>query len=173
VTLLLGTKERFALEVGEWCGGLRRVDVWAAGQWLTCDDNMAYAPQLRVSVQHDRARLDSIKNSPSPFPGLPPAAVHRQLLADSDGLREQWWFLQWGPTTDDVLAHLFRDGDHLVITVEFCREEHLRRHPEHIGAVFVAEIEAEELAGILQDAAAALGRDPIPPQESHSTDQPR
>jgi hypothetical protein len=47
-----------------------------------------------------------------------------------------------------------------VITVEFWREEHLRRHPEHIGAVFVAEIEAEELGGILRDAAAVLGSDP-------------
>jgi hypothetical protein len=50
-----------------------------------------------------------------------------------------------------------------VITVEFCRKEHLRRHPEHIGAVFVAEIEAGELAGILQNAVAALDRDPTPP----------
>jgi hypothetical protein len=172
VKVLLGSKERFALEVGERRGGLRRVDVWAGGQWLTCDDNMAYVPQLRWSVQHDRARLDSIKSSPSPFPGLPPAAVHRQLLADDEGLREQWWFLQWGPTTDNVLAHLFRDGDHLVITVEFCREEYLRRHPEHIGAAFVVEIEVEELAGILQNAVVALGRDPIQPQESRSTDGP-
>ena len=46
-----------------------------------------------------------------------------------------------GPTTDNVLAHLFREGNHLVITVEFCREEHLRRHPEHLGAIFLAEIE--------------------------------
>jgi hypothetical protein len=163
VTLLLGSKGRFALELGEQREGLHRVDAWAAGQWLTCDDNMAYVPQLRVSVQHDLARLDSIKDSPSPFPGLPPAAVHRQLYAVNDGSRERWWFLQWGPTTDNVLAFLFRDGDHLMITVEFWREEHLRRHPEHMGTVFVAEIEAEELAAILQDAVAALGRDPASP----------
>jgi hypothetical protein len=156
--------------VGEWREGLRRVDIWAAGQWLTCDDNMAYVPQLRSSLQHDRARLDSINASPSPFPGLPPAAVHRQLLADEDGLRERWRFLHWGPTTDNVLGHLFRDGDHLVITVEICRQEHFRRHPEHIGAVFVAEIEAEELGGILQNAAAALTRDPNPPNSAAAND---
>jgi hypothetical protein len=85
------------------------------------------------------------------------------LLADDHGLRERWWFLQWGPTTDNVLVHLFPEGNHLVITVEFCREEHLRRNPEHIGAVFVAEIEAGELAGILQSAVATLGSDPTPP----------
>ena len=139
-------------------GGLRRVDIWVAGQWLTCDDNMAYVPQFRLSVQRDLARLDSV--APAPFPGLPPAAIHQQLLTDDDGLGEQWWFLHWGPTTDNVLAYLFRDGDRLVITMEFWREEHLRRHPEHRGAVFVAEIEAEELADILQNAVGVLGPDP-------------
>jgi hypothetical protein len=161
VALLLGSKERFAVEVGEWRGGnLRRVDAWAAGQWLTCDDNTAFVRQLRLSVQQDLARLDSIKEAPSPFPGLPPAAVHQQLLSNDDGRRERWGFLRWGPTTDNLLTHVFRDGDHLVLTGEFWREEHLRRNPEHRGAVFVAEIEAEELAGILQGAVAALGSDP-------------
>ena len=75
VTLLLGTKERFALELGEQREGLRRVDTWAAGQWLTCDDDMAYVPQLLLSVQHDCERLDLIEVSPPLFPGLSPAAV--------------------------------------------------------------------------------------------------
>lgn len=156
MTLLWGSKERFALELGEWSGGLRRVDAWAAGQWLTCDDNMAYIPQLRQSVHHDHARLHSITDSPPPFPGLPPAAVHRQFLANDDEMPEQYWFLHWGPTTDNVIAYLFPSGDHLALTAGFWREEHLRRHPEHVGAVFAAEIEAEELAGILCDAAAGL-----------------
>jgi hypothetical protein len=160
VTLLLGTKERFALELGEQREGLRRVDTWAAGQWLTCDDNMAYVPQLLRSIQDDCERLDSIEVSPPLFPGLSPAAVHRRLLADEGELRERWQFLDWGPTTDNVLAHLLRYGSHLVMTVGFWREEHLRRHPEHMGAVFVADIEAEELAGILQGAVAALDRGP-------------
>jgi hypothetical protein len=113
MTLLLGDKGRFAAEVSERYGGqLRRVDLWATGQWVTCDDNMAYIPQLRLSVQADRRRLGSLGGSLPPFPGLHPAAVHQQLLTDDDGLRGQWWFLRWGPTTDNVLTHLFRDGDH-------------------------------------------------------------
>lgn len=168
--MLLGSKERFALELGEWSGGLRRVDAWAAGQWLTCDDNMAYVSQLRWSVQHDHARLHSITYSPPPFPGLSPVAVHRQFLADDNGLREHWRFLQWGPTTDNVTAHLFPDGGHLALTLGFWREEHLRLHPEHVGTVFVAEIEAEELTGILHDAAAGLGGEPTSLTEPHSTE---
>ena len=157
VTLLLGSRERFALQIGGRAEGLRRVDAWVAGQWLTCDDNMAYVPQLRRCLQRDRIRLESAEIPPSPFPGLSPPAVHRRLLAGDDGPRAQWCFLEWGPTTDNVLAHVFRESGYLVITVEFCRDEHLQRFPDHTGAVFTSEITAEELAGILQNAAAALG----------------
>jgi hypothetical protein len=86
VTLLLGSKERFALQFGEWRGGLRRVDAWTAGQWLTGDDNMAYVPQLRWSVQHDRARLDSITDSPVPWrPVLGPPVLVRLRRAAAGG----------------------------------------------------------------------------------------
>lgn len=158
VTLLLGSKERFALELGEQREDLRRVDTWAAGQWLTCDDNMAYVPQIQRGIQRDYKRLGSIEDSSHLFPGLPPATVHRRLLAEQGEIRERWQFLTWGPTMDNVLAHLLRYGNHLVMTLGFWREEHLRRHPEHMGAVFVAEIEPEELADILQGAVAALNR---------------
>lgn len=62
----------------------------------------------------------------------------------------------WGPTTDNVVAYLFREEDGLVITLEFWREEHLLSHPEDAGAVFVAEIPSHELIGILEGIAAAL-----------------
>jgi hypothetical protein len=163
VTVPLGDKSRFAVEIGNWHGGLRRVDLWAAGQWLTCDDNWAYVKQLRHSVQADCAWLTSGGGSPTPFPRLSSAATHRRLLADDEGLREQWWFLHWGPTTDNVSAHLFRDGDHLTITLQFWREEHLHLHPEHVGAVFVVEIETEEFVEILRDTITILEQEPTPP----------
>ena len=157
MTLLVGDKARFAVEVGEWRGGqLRRVDMWASDQWLTCEDNTAFVPQLHRSLQAECARMTAIMETPPPFAGLPPDVAHRRLLANDDGLRESWWFLQWGPTTDNVLAHLFPHGDDLAITAEFWREEHLRLHPEHAETIFVAEITADELTGILQDAAVAL-----------------
>ena len=128
VTLVLGNKERFALELGEQREGLCRVDTWAAGQWLTCDDNMAYVPQIQRSIQRDYERLDSIEDSSHLSPGVSLAAVHRRQLTDEGELRERWQFLTWGPTTDNVLAHLLRYGNHLVMTVGFWREDHLRRH---------------------------------------------
>ncbi|MFC6079028.1 hypothetical protein [Microbispora bryophytorum] len=35
MAVLLGSKHRFAAEVGDWDGpALRLVDLWVAGQWL-------------------------------------------------------------------------------------------------------------------------------------------
>jgi hypothetical protein len=59
VTVTLGDKYRFAAEVGEGDHTLRRVDLWAAGQWLTCDDNMAFVEQFRRAVLDTAAWLRS------------------------------------------------------------------------------------------------------------------
>nr|WP_238362156.1 hypothetical protein [Actinopolymorpha pittospori] len=168
---MLGDKLRFAAEVGGWDSPeLRRVDLWAAGQWLTCDDNTAFVPQFRSSVSDTAAWVRSGQGSSPPFAGLPLVATHRRLLAGSgnevedDELRQQFWlFHHWGPTTDNLLAFLFRDGTRLVITFQFWRDEHLVKHPEHAGAVFVVEMEAVEFAATLDDLAAILDRGPGTP----------
>ncbi|MGW1463564.1 hypothetical protein ACWCPT_04305 [Streptomyces sp. NPDC002308] len=165
MTVLLGDKNRFAAEVGEWEHSLRRVDLWAAGQWLTCDDNMAFVGQFRSDVVETVAWLRSGASSPLPFDGLSPEATHRRLMhraGAEDETEEEYrlrsWFrvLSWGPTTDNVTAHLFGDADRLVLTLQFWREEHLVRQPDHAGRVFVAEVPTEEFVGILEDLAAVL-----------------
>lgn len=165
MTVLLGDKNRFAAEVGEREHSLRRVDLWAAGQWLTCDDNMAFVRQLRSDVVDTVAWLRSGGGSPMPFDDLSPKATHRRLMhragADDEteeeyGFRSQFQTLSWGPTTDNVTTHLFRVADRLVLTLQFWREEHLVRHPDHVGRVFVAEVPTEEFVGILEGLAAAL-----------------
>ncbi|MFD5328147.1 hypothetical protein [Streptomyces sp. NPDC127092] len=165
MNVVLGNKARFAAEVGE-PGPLRRVDLWAAGKWLTCDDNVAYVPQFRRDVRDAAAWLRAGEGSSLPFAGLSAEATHRRLrqhARDDDEsevdyqLRSRFRALDWGPTTDNVMAYLFREEDHLVITLEFWREEHLVNHPEDAGAVFVVEIPAEEFMGILEGISAALG----------------
>ncbi|MFE2546177.1 hypothetical protein [Actinacidiphila glaucinigra] len=173
MAVVVGDRSRFAAEVGEWDHGLRRVDLWAAGQWLTCDDNMAFVKQFRLAVLDTAMWLRSGQVSPPPFDGQSPAAAHRHLMlhaGDDDEteaeyeLRSRFSTLHWGPTTDNVTAHLFRDGDRLAITLQFRREEHLRRHPEHAGEIFVAVIAAAELVGVLEDLVAVLdGRQNQPP----------
>jgi hypothetical protein len=165
--VLLGDKHGFAAEVGDWVGpALRRVDLWVAGQWLTCDDNAVFVAQFRHSVAATAARVRSGGVLSLSFASLSPAAAHRRLI---DGISdfveeyEQFWiFNDWGPTTDNVSAFLFRDGDQLVITSEFWREEHLLEHPEHAGTVFVARLQEKELAAILEDLVAVLDHDEAP-----------
>jgi hypothetical protein len=165
VTVLLGDKSRFAAEVGDWDNALCRVDLWAAGKWLTCDDDMAFVGQFRRDVLDTVAWLRSGQGSPLPFAGLSPQSTHRRLLrnAGTDDeteadyeLRARFRALTWGPTTDNLTTHLFREMDRLLLTVQFWREAHLVKHPEDADEVFVAEIPTVEFIAILEDLAAAL-----------------
>ncbi|KOT78381.1 hypothetical protein ADK70_34400 [Streptomyces rimosus subsp. pseudoverticillatus] len=165
----MGDKNRFAAEVGEWDGALCRVDLWAAGKWLTCDDNSSFVGQFRRDVLDTAAWLRSGQGSALPFDGLSPEATHRRLMhragADDETeaeyeLRSRFRVLSWGPTTDNVTAHLFRDADRLILTFQFWREKHLLKHPEDAGEVFVAETPVVEFVGILDDLVAALDGGP-------------
>ncbi len=146
-----------------------RVDLWAAGKWLTCDDNSSFVGQFRRDVLDTAAWLRSGQGSALPFDGLSPEATHRRLMhragADDETeaeyeLRSRFRVLSWGPTTDNVTAHLFRDADRLILTFQFWREKHLLKHPEDAGEVFVAETPVVEFVGILDDLVAALDGGP-------------
>ncbi|MBC7820261.1 MAG: hypothetical protein IAG10_25535 [Planctomycetaceae bacterium] len=161
MAVLFGDKQRFAVEVGEFWEGdtrLRRVDLWAADRWLTCDDNMAFVPQFCMSVRDSLDWLRSGCDLSLPFPDVSPAEAHRLLLSADDGSREQFWFPLWGPTRDNVTAHVFRVGNRLSIPFEFWRPAHPR--PEELGAVFVAEMPESELIDVLVQMLAALGCGP-------------
>lgn len=164
VQTFLGDKSKFAVEVGDWERGLRRVDLWAADQWLTCKDNMVYVPQFCGAVSRTAAWVRSGQVAPLPFTGLGPVATHQRfdVLSEAeelDGEHEPYWILnEWGPTIDNLIVYGFRDGARLTITFQFWREEHLAVHPEHVGTVFEVEMEAAEFAGILDDLAAVLDR---------------
>jgi hypothetical protein len=171
VAVFLGDKGRLAVEVGDWDGpALRRVDLWAVGQWLTCDDNMAFIRQFRKAVAETADWLRTGHGAALPFAGLTAADAHRRLVAGTgregkdDALRRRFRFLdRWGPTTDNVTAFLFRDGEPLEITWQFWREQHLLTHPGHAGAVFTLEIRAAELTQLLDDLVSVLDHGGEPP----------
>jgi hypothetical protein len=156
VTVLLGDKHKFAVEIGEGDGGLRRVDLWAAGQWLTCDDNMVFVAQFVRDVKDTAAWLRLGGGSPLPFSGLSPEASHRQLVQTGGESRNRFRALEWGPTTDNVTILLFRHGDRLALTFEFWRERYLLSHPANAGKIFLMAISVVEFVGILDGLLAAL-----------------
>lgn len=137
------------------------MDLWAADQWLTCDDNMVFVEQFRRSVEETAVSVRSGRIPPLPVAGLSAVATHRRFGTATDDdpicqLREQFRFLCWGPTTDNLQTFAFRDGDDLVITLQFWREGHLLDHPEHVGRIFEVTIEPAEFAGILEELDSAL-----------------
>lgn len=86
------------------------VEIWAGGQCLTPCDTFPYLPAFLPSLQASEAQL----RRPSPFLGYEGALSGHSIpdafaLLASDGVPElhralRW--LNWGPTTDDVLCFL-------------------------------------------------------------------
>ena len=132
---------------------LRVVDLWAAYKWLTTDDNVAYVPSFSWYMRSDADRVRRRDVRPCPFPGRAPEEIFRLLHADETGFREQFWFMQWSETLDNVSAYAYLDDD-LVIVFQFWRASHPL--PEDLGEVFVATIPPDEFAAIVKEAADLL-----------------
>ena len=153
-----GDRSRFAIEVGDFYGDIdsaRRVDVWAAGVWLTCDDNNASVPFFAGRLQ---CAVGSLLVDPTyrrlgmPYPELPVAENFRRLRAEDDNTDYlAYLFMDWGPTADNVSMLLFREGGTAYLPFAFHRPDH--HDPSGLGRVFVAELPERELARVLHDAA--------------------
>jgi hypothetical protein len=157
-----GQPGRFAITVGEILsddGGSRRVDVWAADRWLTCDDNNVYVPHFAGCLQHAVSLLVSnpLHRRGRPYPDLSVADNYRRLWADAETDNGEYWshrFMYWGPTADNVSMLLFREGGTAYLPFSFWRTDH--HAPAELGQVFVAELPEWELAAVLHDAAWAV-----------------
>jgi len=79
--------------------------------------------------------------------------ILRSLHADETGFREQFWFMRWSETLDNVSAYAYVDND-LVIVFQFWRASH--PFPEDLGTVFVVRIPPDEFVAIVEEAADLL-----------------
>lgn len=152
-----GDRDRFAIEVGPVLYNDLRgrvVDLWAAGRELCCDDNNAFVPQFCMSVEATITWLLSDHDRGLPYPELTPEENHRRLWAEEYGERSRFTFMDWGPTTDNLFALLFRRNADAIITVEFCRKTHPR--PDEIGRVFVAVLPERDVLRALHQAVCVL-----------------
>ena len=155
-----GQLTRFAITVGEVLsenGGSRRVDVWAADRWLTCDDDNVNVTHFVGCLQHTLRHLlsDPQCRRGRPYPGLSVEDNYRRLDAEADnGEYLAYRFMDWGPTADNVGMLLFREAGTAYLPFSFLRPDH--HDPSELGKVFVAELPEWELARVLHDAAWAL-----------------
>ena len=160
---MYGLRSRFGVVIGPSdparpASGMREVDVFAAGRWLTCNDSHAYLPHFTDCLMRAVAQLlddDVEERCRRPFPELSPADNHRRLSADAEAGDNneylRYRFMDWGPTTDNVSAHLFVSDGIASIPFSFWRPEH--HDPSELGQVFVAELPARELTRVLHRAA--------------------
>lgn len=149
-----GDRATFAVEVGEiQPPSLRVVDLWMAGKRLTTDDNSVFVPSFAHAMRASAARVNRRDVKPCPSPGRAPEDIFRMLDADETGFREQFWFIQWGETVDNVSTYAYLEDD-LVIVFAFWRASH--PFPEDLGKVFVARIPPDEFAVTVEEAADLL-----------------
>ncbi|MFC4017289.1 hypothetical protein ACFOW4_04940 [Micromonospora sp. GCM10011542] len=154
MTRCFGDRVTFAVEVGEiQPPSLRVVDLWMAGKRLTTDDNSALVPFFSRAMRSSAAQVRRRDVKPCPFPGHAPEEIFRLLQADETGFREQFWFMQWGETVDNVSTYAYLEDD-LVILFAFWRASH--PFLEDLGKVFVARIPPDEFAAIIEDSADLL-----------------
>ncbi|MCG5471504.1 hypothetical protein LADH09A_005498 [Micromonospora sp. LAH09] len=142
------------MEVGQAISpALRVVDLWAAGKWLTTDDNAAYVPSFAHYLRLEAERVRRGDVPPCPFPGRAPEEIFRLLRTDETEFAQQFWFLRWNETVDNVSTFAYLDDD-LVIMFEFWRGTH--PFPDELGKIFVARIPREEFTSIGEAAADLL-----------------
>jgi len=146
----IGDPQTLAFRLGLGGGSLRTVQIWAAGIELTCDDDLVHVGQFVTSVKHERGHVTLPYDKP--FPELSPEDTHRRL--EVEDMRERYWWMRWGPTTDNTSAYLYWQGDGVVLTFAFWRETHPR--PDELGRVFVVRLPELELVERLQQLVDAL-----------------
>jgi hypothetical protein len=154
-----GDREQFAIELGQVqqgtpTTGIRVVELWAAGRDLCCDDNHAFVPQFCMSVEGTITGLLSDRDRSFPCPELSPEENHRRLQVAEYGVSSRYFFMDWGPTTDNLASYLFRRDSVAVITFEFWRPAHPR--PDELGRVFVVELPERALLLSLHQAVCVL-----------------
>jgi hypothetical protein len=154
MTRTIGDRATFSIEIGEITPpSMRVVDLWAGGKWLTTDDNTVYVPSFFWYMRGDADRVRRRDIKPCPFPGRSPEEIFELLRADQTEFREQYWFMRWSETVDNVSMYAYLDGD-LVIVFQFWRPTHL--FPEELGKIFVARIPPDEFAATVEQAADLL-----------------
>ncbi|SCL22349.1 hypothetical protein GA0074692_1378 [Micromonospora pallida] len=154
MTRRFGDRATFAVEIGEVePHQLRVVDLWAAGRRLTTEDDWAFLPFFIRVVRSSAAQVRRRDVKPCPFPGRTPEEIFRLLHTDETEFREQFWFLQWGETVDNVSMYAYLDDD-LVILFAFWQADH--PFPEDLGKVFVARIPPKEFVATVEETADLL-----------------
>jgi len=168
--MILGDKKRLGFEIDPAVDGssLRRVAIWSDGILVTVQDDMAYVPQFVESLckssralrrLHDASRFPQVRAAPDAVEAVRWIEGTRDPDAPQyDAYQDQAWpeyrFMDWGPTTDEVLAFLVRTGDRATLVWWPCagalRDAADRWDPH------VVTLSLDELEKLLQEGIDAL-----------------
>lgn len=158
-----GHRSRFCFVVGkddpDRCS--RKVDIYAAGRWLTCRDNSVHVPTFEDRLVRAVTRLldnDNGDRFRRPYPELSPAENYVRLRAgatrEAQVFDSGYRFMDWCETTDNFRAHLYIDSG--VASIPFSFQPTGHHDASELGQVFVAELPERELIRVIHQAACEL-----------------
>jgi hypothetical protein len=159
---IIGHPERFAFEIGEYRDSrqLRHVDIWAGGVRLCIDDNTVYLSQFIDSLSDEIRRSYRISDFAKYLRGLSPIEMAVFVSStreenspnygmENDSIYHHYMFLNLGPTTDNLVAFLFRDTQTSYFVYSFWRET---LKTGDIETYQVVELEFDEIISVARDA---------------------
>lgn len=118
----IGDKSKIAFIIGERAGkDLRIVNVHVGGELVTYYDNTAYVPQFVHAIEREALDIEN-KN-----------------------ISDEYRFLNWGPTTDDVSARGVWEGGNLRLACDL-----------RDGKTIEVSVPAEYLVAVYREVAIAL-----------------
>lgn len=129
---LIGDKRYFAFEIGDitQTNVLIPIDTWLNNTRLTVDDNMAYLPQYYNDLKNTILRDYTLDKFGDYLEGRSPEEAHgfisstrdegsENCAIEDDQIYPYYRFMDWGPTTDNIMSFMFPVETGLCVTYEF------------------------------------------------------
>ncbi len=141
----VGAKATFAFVVEERQADGVAVEIWAGNQCLTPNDRYPFLPAFLPRLEASEARLrrpDALLQHEAELSELSIQAAFDLLSSqEAPALHEALRWLDWGPTTDDVLCFLIPSEGRLHLTWKLANEARLGTVP--VSAISLANLVAE------------------------------
>lgn len=159
---IIGDTHQFAFEIGDYLEdipSLRRVDIWAGGRRLCLDDDSVYVPQFIASLEDELGETHEVGRFNDYLRGKSPEEMARFVISTrdeespnydlcDDTLYPTYRVLDLGPTTDNISAFLFRDGNRAHLVYSLWREAWRQGEPERFVSV---ELDFEGFVSVLKE----------------------
>lgn len=168
--MIIGNPKVFAFDVADRSeNGLLVVNIYIGNRSVCSDDCSVFLPSYVNDIEYSLNALS--KNDYEKYASYlvhkSYEGIHRFIYStrsegaenygiENDEIYPLYSFMDWGPTTDNLVCFVFPHNDELILTYEFWRPEHMPS--SEIGVVESVIISRQELTAVLSLAIKELSK---------------